>query len=89
MRDHNVWVCDYPQVYDVWFRPLFACFVIDVNAKEVVHAAVTREPSERWMAQQIRNVTPFGKGPKVIIRDRVPSSARTSTVRRAAHVSAS
>jgi putative transposase len=31
---------------------------------------VTREPSERWVPQQLRNATPFGKGPKFIIRDR-------------------
>jgi putative transposase len=57
-------------LYDLWFRPLFAFFVIDVNSKQVVHVAVTREPSERWVAQQLRNATPFGKGPKFILRDR-------------------
>jgi hypothetical protein len=57
-------------VYDVWFRPLFAFFVIDVNSKQVMHVAVTREPSDRWVAQQLRNATPFGKGPTFIIRDR-------------------
>jgi putative transposase len=70
LRNHTVWACDFLQVYDVWFRPLFAFFVIDVNSKQVVHVAVTREPSERWVAQQLRNATPFGKGPKFIIRDR-------------------
>jgi putative transposase len=32
--------------------------------------AVTREPSERWTAQQLRQLTPFGDGPQFIIRDR-------------------
>jgi hypothetical protein len=32
------------QTYDVWFRPIFAFFVIDVNAERVVHVAVTRAP---------------------------------------------
>jgi hypothetical protein len=50
-------------MHDVWFRPLVAFFVIDVNSKEVIHIAVTREPSERWVAQQLRNATPFGKVP--------------------------
>jgi transposase InsO family protein len=32
--------------------------------------AVTRAPSQQWTAQQIRTATPFGKGPRFIIRDR-------------------
>jgi hypothetical protein len=57
-------------VYDVSFRPVFGFFVIDVNTKRVVHVAVTREPSERWTAQQLRNATPFAAGPRFVIRDR-------------------
>jgi transposase InsO family protein len=70
LRNHVVWACDFVQVYDVWFRPLFAFFIIDVNTKEVVHVGVTRAPNARWTAQQLRQVTPFGEGPKFIIRDR-------------------
>ena len=70
LANHTVWACDFLQVYDVWSRPLFAFFVVDVNSKEVVHVAVTREPSERWTAQQLRQLTPFGEGAEFIIRDR-------------------
>ncbi len=70
LRNHTVWACDFLQTYDIWFRPLFAFFIIDVNAKRVVHVAVTRAPTQAWTAQQLRNATPFGKGPKFIIRDR-------------------
>ena len=69
LQNHTVWACDFLQVYDVWFRPLFAFFVIDVNAKEVVHVAVTRAPSARWTAQQLGNATPFGTGPAFVVRD--------------------
>ena len=34
------------QVYDVWFRPLFAFFVIDIKSREVVHVAATRAPTQ-------------------------------------------
>jgi putative transposase len=70
LANHTVWACDFLQVYDVWFRPLFAFFVIDIKSREVVHVAATRAPTERWTAQQLRNITPFGQGPDVIIRDR-------------------
>jgi transposase InsO family protein len=69
LRNHVVWACDFVQVYDIWFRPLFAFVVIDVNEKTVVHVAVTRAPTERWTAQQLRQLTPFRKGPEFIIRD--------------------
>ncbi len=70
LRNHTVWACDFLQAYDLWFRPIFAFFIIDVNAKCVVYFAVTRAPTQVWTAQQLRNATPFGQGPKLIIRDR-------------------
>ena len=32
--------------------------------------AVTRAPTRQWTAQQLRNATPFGQGPRFLIRDR-------------------
>ena len=58
------------QTYDVWFRPIFAFFIVDINSKRVVHRAATYNPSQQWTAQQLRNATPFGEGPQFIIRDR-------------------
>src|SRR5690606_17446496 len=70
LKNHTVWACDFLAVYDLWFRPLFAFIVINVNTKQVIHVAVTREPNERWTAQQLRQLTPFGTAPHFIIRDR-------------------
>jgi putative transposase len=70
LRNHTVWACDFLQTYDIWFRPVFAFFIIDVNARCVVHLAVTRTPTRQWTAQQLRNATPFGQGPRFLIRDR-------------------
>lgn len=67
LENHNVWACDFLQTYDIWFRRLF---VIDVNTKQVIHVAVTREPSQCGTAQQLRQLTPFGRAPDFIIRDR-------------------
>ncbi len=70
LRNDTVWACDFLQTYDIWFRPIFAFFIVDVNAKRVVHVAVTRAPTQAWTAQQLRNATPFGHGPQFLIRDR-------------------
>jgi len=43
--------------------------VIDIKSRKVIHVGVTRAPTEQWSAQQLRNITPFGEGPDVIIRD--------------------
>jgi hypothetical protein len=61
--------CDFLQTYDIWFRPIFAFFIVDVNDRRVVHVAVTRAPTRRWTAQQLRNATPLGQAPKVLLRD--------------------
>ena len=70
LKNHKVWACDFVQTYDWAFRPIFAFFIVDVNKKDVIHVAVTRSPSQAWTAQQLREVTPFGNGANVIIRDR-------------------
>jgi len=67
---HDICACGFVQTYDICFRPIFAFFVINVGTREVVHVAVTRAPTQQWTAQQFRNATPFGKGPRFIIRDR-------------------
>ncbi|HEY5373330.1 MAG TPA: hypothetical protein VIK01_06565 [Polyangiaceae bacterium] len=64
-----MWACDFLQAYDVWFRPIFAFFIVDINTKRVVHVGVTRHPTAQWTAQQLREATPFGAGPQFIIRD--------------------
>src|SRR5450631_1592397 len=70
LRNHTVWACDFLQTYDIWFRPVFAFFIVNVNTRRVVHVAITRAPTRQWTAQQLRNATPFGQGPRFLLRDR-------------------
>ncbi len=48
MRNHTVWARDFLQTYYIWFHPVFAFFIVDVNAKCVVHVAMTRAPTQVW-----------------------------------------
>jgi putative transposase len=57
------------QVTDLFFRPLFAFFIVELKSRKVLHVGVTREPSDAWVAQQLREATPFGQAPKYLIRD--------------------
>jgi putative transposase len=65
----QMWACDFLQVYDVFFRTLFVFFIIEHSARRVVHVGVTRAPSDTWVAQQLREATPFGVGPRFLICD--------------------
>lgn len=67
---HDIWSCDFIQSYDLLFRPVFLFFVVHLASRRVVHMAATRNPSQDWTAQQIRNATMDGDAPKFLIRDR-------------------
>ena len=44
-------------------------FVVKHGNREVVHFNVTRAPSDEWTSQQLREATPWGEGPRFLIRD--------------------
>ncbi len=71
LRNHaqDIWACDFLQVSDIFFRPLFAFFITELGSRRIVHVGVTRSPSDDWVAQQLREATPFGAAPRFLIRD--------------------
>jgi putative transposase len=88
LRNHaaevsEMWACDFLQVTDLFFRPLFAFFIIELKSRRVIHVNVTRSPTDPWVAQQLREATPYGQTPKYLIRDNDrkfgPNFARVAT----------
>ena len=71
LRTHanDIWACDFLQVHDVFFRPLFAFLITELGSRRIVHVGVTRSPTDAWVAQQLREVTAFGTAPRYLIRD--------------------
>jgi len=71
LRNHarEIWACDFLPVTDLLFRPLYAFFVIALGTRRVVHVGVTRHPTDAWVAQQLREATPFAQRPRFLIRD--------------------
>src|SRR5437667_3965168 len=71
LRNHagEIWACDFLQITDLLFRPLFAFFIIELKSRKVIHVGVTRSPTDAWTAQQLRDATPYGQIPKYLIRD--------------------
>ena len=71
LRTHAtaIWACDFLPVTDLLFRQVYAFFIIELATRRVVHMAVTRHPTDAWVAQQLREATPFGHHPPYLIRD--------------------
>src|SRR6266705_822428 len=65
----QIWACDFLQVSNLFFRPLFAFFLIELKSRKVIHVGVTRSPTDAWVAQQLREATPYVQVPKYLIRD--------------------
>jgi transposase InsO family protein len=65
----DVWACDFVQVFDVFFRPIFAFFIIEHESRRVIHFNVTRSPNDAWVAQALREATAYCQGPRFLIRD--------------------
>jgi hypothetical protein len=64
-----IWCCDLLEVRNVWFRCHFVFVVMHLGSRRILRAATTREPTSEWLAQQLRELTPFGQGPKSLLRD--------------------
>ena len=71
LRHHaqEIWACDFLQVHDLLFRPLFAFFLVEHGSLRVVHVGVTRHLTDDWVAQQLREATPCGERPRFLLRD--------------------
>ena len=73
MQNHirDIWACDFTVVYDLFIRPLYVFVIMELHTRRIVHAAVTRSPTDEWVTQHLREATPWGERPKYLIRDRV------------------
>ncbi len=66
---HEIWAADFLPVTELLFRPLYAFFLIELASRRVMHVGVTRHPTDAWVAQQLREATPFTQRPRFLIRD--------------------
>ena len=73
---NGIWACDFTVVYDWLFRQWYVFVVMELKTRRIIHTGVTKYPTDKWTAQQLRDATPWGKGPKYLIRDRDKKYAR-------------
>lgn len=72
LKNHaeGVWACDFLPVIDLIFRPIYLFFILEPASRRVIHFGVTTHPTDAWVAQQLREATPYGQTPRFLIRDR-------------------
>ena len=46
LRNHaqDIWACDFLQIHDLFFQPLFAFFIAELGSRRIVHVGMTRSP---------------------------------------------
>lgn len=66
LKNHakDIWACDFLPAIDLWFRSLYLFFIVELASRRVVHFGVTRSPTDAWVAQPLREATPFGQAPR-------------------------
>ena len=72
----DIWACDFTVVYDWLFRQWYIFVVLELKTRRIAHIGVIQFPTDEWTAQQLREATPWGSGPKYLIRDRDSKYAR-------------
>jgi putative transposase len=72
LKNHisDIWACDFTVVHTLFFQPLYILVFIELETRRIIYTAVTASPTDQWAAQQLREATPWGQGPKYLIRDR-------------------
>lgn len=65
----EIWACDFLQTYDFFFRAMFVFVIIELRSRRLVQYGVTRNPTDEWVEQHLREATPFVQGPRYLIRD--------------------
>jgi hypothetical protein len=65
LKNHaqEIFVCDFTVVHDFCFRPIYLLVVMHLATRQIKHFNLTRNPSDTWMAQQMREISAWGDGP--------------------------
>ncbi len=67
----EIWACDFFCVRTLWFKTLYAFFVVSHASREVLLVQVTEHPTAEWAAQQIVECCGWERElPRFLIHDR-------------------
>ena len=67
---NEIWAADFFTVPTVLFQTLYVLFFISHDRRRIEHINVTAHPNAAWVWRQVIEATPWGRGPRFLIRDR-------------------
>jgi transposase InsO family protein len=76
---NDVWGCDFLPVIDLFSRQFYLFFFVELGSLRIVHFNITARLTDAWVAQQLRETTPYGQAPRFLIRDRDRKYGETFT----------
>jgi len=49
LKNHfpDLWACDFTVVHDLLFRPIYIFVIMELCTRRIIHAAVTRNPTDQ------------------------------------------
>ncbi len=65
----HIWSMDFFTVPTIYFKMLYVFVIISHERREIKHFAVTGHPTSAWVAQQLKEATPYGMQPEYLIPD--------------------
>jgi putative transposase len=66
----QLWAADLLTVQTLTLRTLYVLVFIAHGRRELVHVNVTAHPTAAWVWRQVIEATPWGRGPRYLLRDR-------------------
>ena len=61
----DIWACDFVPVVTLFFQTVYAFVILHLGSRRVVQVNATHHPTDAWVAQQLREATPFGEKVKI------------------------
>jgi transposase InsO family protein len=65
----GIWSMDFLTVSTIYFKVLYVLVIVSHERRLIKHFAITNHPTSVWVANQLRNATPFGIQPEYLIHD--------------------
>jgi transposase InsO family protein len=66
----RIWAADFFTVQTLTFRIVYVLVFVGHDRREIVHLNVTASPAAAWVWRQLLEATPWGRVPRLLIRDR-------------------
>ena len=65
----EIFACDFLTQYTAFFSIMYIFVIMELGSRRIVHFNVSESPGLDWVKQQIREISPYGQGPRFLIHD--------------------